>query len=340
MTHMVFGLVVSNKGTILAFAEARIHYSDDGPHDLVLKRSVDGGAAWQAVQYIETSRDGECWANPTALADRVSGKLFVFYALNAHNISTRMFFKVSTDDGMTWSERTEVTGLLQQHNRYGWTLFLPGPGHGIQLRDGRLVLQYWGRKNIALPPSERNYGNGIIYSDDHGVTWRAGGIVPLENELGNNESRIVERENGDLLLNARANGFQHRVISISKDKGITWSKPFFNTSFPARWGCDSGLVKWMGDTATNAAVWLYSTIKSKRYEPHNALEVSLSFNEGASWTIHKDVFSGPCNYSDIAVMPDNSVVVLIGAGAYEHSPGFAKEVVMVRIPFEWLAKTS
>ncbi|CAG7646981.1 Sialidase [Paenibacillus solanacearum] len=341
MTHMVFGLAVSTKGTILAFAEARIHYADDGPHHLVLKRSTDGGATWEAVQRIETSADGECWANPTALADRVTGKLFVFYALNAHNVSSRMFYKVSADDGLTWSERTEVTALLQQGNRCGWTLFLPGPGHGLQLRDGRLVLQYWARKDIALPAADRHYGNGVLYSDDHGVSWHAGGVVPLVPELGNNESRLVELVSGELLLNARANGLRHRVVSVSRDRGLTWSQPCSDTAFPARWGCDSGLASWSGggqEAGTAKPVWLYSTIRGKRSDPGNALEVSVSRDEGASWTTHTDVYRGPCNYSDIAVMPDHSIVVLIGAGAYEPSPGFAKEVVLVRTTLDWLLR--
>ncbi|MCC2686609.1 MAG: exo-alpha-sialidase [Paenibacillaceae bacterium] len=164
MTHMVFGLAVTARGTICAFAEARIYYSDDGAHNLVLKRSIDGGLSWEPVIFIERSVDGECWANPTAITDRVTGKLFVFYALNNRNVTTRMYYKVSTDDGLTWSDRVEVTDLVQGQDLYDWTLFLPGPGHGIQLRDGRLVLPYWGRKSFSLPSEERDYGNGVIYS--------------------------------------------------------------------------------------------------------------------------------------------------------------------------------
>ncbi|MCC2686869.1 MAG: exo-alpha-sialidase, partial [Paenibacillaceae bacterium] len=72
MTHMVFGLAVTARGTICAFAESRIYYSDDGAHNLVLKRSIDGGLSWEPVIFIERSVDGECWANPTAITDRVT----------------------------------------------------------------------------------------------------------------------------------------------------------------------------------------------------------------------------------------------------------------------------
>lgn len=331
MTHMVFGLAVTVQGTICAFAEARIHYTDDGAHHLVLKRSVNCGASWEAARYIERSDNGECWANPTAITDRVTGRLFVFYALNDRNVTTRMFYKVSTDEGLTWSDRVEVTGLVQGQNHYGWSLFLPGPGHGVQLRDGRLVLPYWGRKSIALPSEERDYGNGVIYSDDHGVTWRTGGIVPLDRELGNNEARVIERENGELVLNARTKGFGQRAVSISKDQGLNWSMPYADPTFPPRWGCDSGLVSWTDSLASGATVWLYSTIKSKRHDPENVLEIAISRDEGGSWPIRKGVYSGPCNYSDLAVMPDHTVVLVLGAGAYEHCRSFAKEVRLVRI---------
>ncbi len=43
LAHFVYGLAVTKKRTILAFAEARITESkDDGAHHLVLKRSTDG----------------------------------------------------------------------------------------------------------------------------------------------------------------------------------------------------------------------------------------------------------------------------------------------------------
>jgi sialidase-1 len=87
-------------------------------------------------------------------------------------------------------------------------------------------------------------------------------------------------------------------------------------------------------------VWLYGTIKSKRYESNNELEISVSCDEGHSWPIRRSVYSGPCNYSDLAVMPDHTVVLLLGAGAYEHNRAFAKEARLVRIRLAGQAENS
>src|SRR3546814_9547306 len=79
-SHRILGLTLGKKGTLLAFTEARLDGSDEGPHDLVCKRSTDNGKTWSSNIYIEKS-DGdfwksqgvaekmEAWANPAALTD-------------------------------------------------------------------------------------------------------------------------------------------------------------------------------------------------------------------------------------------------------------------------------
>lgn len=333
--HFVYGLAVSRQGTILAFTESRLRHPDDAPHHLVLKRSTDGGLTWGPVQMIEQSLAGECWANPTALVERTSGRIFIFYILNEHNLSTRVFYRTSDDDGLSWSPRREVTDLLLTDNPYDWTVFMPGPGHGTQLSEGRLVLPLWARKEITLPPTERCYGNRMLYSDDQGETWHAGGIVPLNPELRNNESRIVELSDGTLLWNARTFGFNHRVISLSRDRGITWSPMTPYTQLPAQYACDSGFITWVNAPGYERAPLLYSTISKQRHDPENTLQIYLSPDDGRSWPINKTVHRGPCNYSDIAVTPDSTVVVLYGTGALPQCQSAAVAVSCVRFNAAW-----
>jgi len=343
--YMVFGLAVSNAGTILAFAEARIDHRDEGAHHLVLRRSTDGGATWGPVLFIEESAGGECWANPAALVDRKTGRLFIFYVLNDRNLATQVFYRWSDDDGLTWSARREITPMLAATDELGWTVFMTGPGHGIQLRDGRLVLQLWGRREITHPVAERRYGNRVIYSDDHGATWEPGGTVPLDPVLGNNEARLVETERGALVLNARpaafrGSGRRRRVASVSLDRGMSWSPPAFDGSLPELWPCDCGLIEWTGPEEEGPGERrtrrLFSTITKRRNDPDNTLEVSLSFDEGITWPVRRAVHRGPCNYSDMAVLPDRSVAVLFGAGSLPASPLHAEEALLVRFNAAWL----
>ncbi|MGH2624688.1 MAG: exo-alpha-sialidase, partial [Sphingobacterium sp.] len=198
--HFVYGLTVTSEGTILATAEARISEGkDDGAHHLVLKRSIDQGKSFSASQILVESNQGESWTNPTLLQDGKTKEIFLFYALNHQNTRTQVFYKTSLDDGLSWSAATELTSLFVD-NAHNWTFHLPGPGHGIQLKDGRLIVQFWHRKAISYAAADRKYGVNCLYSDDHGRTWQVGGDSPL-GEM--NESQLVERKNGNLLLVGR-----------------------------------------------------------------------------------------------------------------------------------------
>src|SRR4029077_4139453 len=94
-----------------------------------------------------------------------------------------------------------------------WTWYATGPGIGIQIRKGahkgRLVVpcdhSFGTRTNVASDPGA-GAASHIIYSDDHGKTWKIGGSV----QQNMNECQVVELadQNGTLLLNMRsyANG--------------------------------------------------------------------------------------------------------------------------------------
>ena len=91
----------------------------------------------------------------------------------------------SDDDGATWSEPREITGAVKLPQ---WSWYATGPGHGIQLRRGRLV--------IACDHRVMEFGDGtrdpdyshVIYSDDQGASWHIGG----SSDRGANESTAVE----------------------------------------------------------------------------------------------------------------------------------------------------
>src|SRR5439155_16806874 len=57
-------IVKSTRGTLLAFAEGRVHdCGDAGNIDLVVKRSTDGGLTWGPLQIINHG-DGNTHGNP------------------------------------------------------------------------------------------------------------------------------------------------------------------------------------------------------------------------------------------------------------------------------------
>jgi hypothetical protein len=100
-THFVYGLTVTKKGSVLAFAEARIENgSDQGAHHIVMKRSRDKGASFSASKILVASDNGQCWANPTALVENKTGTIFLFYALNEHNAQFIKKVKMMANPGL------------------------------------------------------------------------------------------------------------------------------------------------------------------------------------------------------------------------------------------------
>jgi sialidase-1 len=330
-THFVYGLTVTVKGTILAFSEARIvNGSDHGAHHIVLKRSVDGGKSFSESVILAESSAGQSWANPTAVQDTKTKVVFLFYALNHDNRSSEIFYIKSSDDGLTWTRPADITGLFKI-NSNGWTFHLPGPGHGIQLTDGRLIVPVWHRKDISFPAAKRNYGVNCIYSDDHGRTWKSGGDTPV-GEL--NESQIVEQTNGDILLIGRtisSNAGSCQAKVISKDQGISWSAEIeYDLGLPGA-VCDIGLLRYSLDPGI-LLVSQPADLKKRR-----DLTVRVSNDEGKNWTSAKLLGEGPATYSDLAILPDKTIVCLYGSGSKGNMP---ENVVLACFNFKWLKENN
>ncbi|WP_158866198.1 sialidase family protein [Maribellus comscasis] len=382
--YRIPGIIVSTKGTVLAFAEERPIAGDEDPKSLVLRRSADNGKTWSKNIYIEKC-DGnywsahaneiapiddrnkkEVWTNVAPIVDKETGRIFFFYSLSEGAVAeqnlqryTKVFYKYSDDDGLTWSERTEVTDLLNAKedgspnkdengnwitdvNGYpcdylGRAFHMPGPGHGIQLTGGRLLLQLWNRTALgkidegSIPIEERQYGICTIYSDDHGKTWHYGSAFGHDG-LNMNESRIAELENGDVYINSRyvsvtsGQTDNRRITGISHDKGATWTNIKIDSNFPLTNPCDGGLVAIPSEN-TDKKILLYS--KNEIPGKREKLVIRLSHDEGESWPVSKVADEGPAWYSDLTLLPDNTILVIYEAG-------INKPVYCINFNLEWI----
>jgi len=90
-------LVVSKKGTLLAFAAGRIDNGGDwADMDLVLRRSEDGGQTWEALQVVAKREGRVPTDNPTPIVGS-DGTIHLIYQRDY----ARAFYIRSTDDGKT-----------------------------------------------------------------------------------------------------------------------------------------------------------------------------------------------------------------------------------------------
>ena len=101
--YRIPSLIVSKKGTLLAFCEAR-EAGDKSPTDLVLKRSFDNGKTWQPMQTVVEARGNDAIMNPTPLVDRRDGTIWMICNLIEKGpgqklLKEQVLVLGSTDDG-------------------------------------------------------------------------------------------------------------------------------------------------------------------------------------------------------------------------------------------------
>src|SRR5690606_25614430 len=115
---------------------------------------------------------------------------------------------------------------------------------------GRLVIPC-DHSYAAHATGQRTSGSHAIYSDDHGATWKLGGVI----RPGANECQVVELPGrpGVLLMNMRSRrGVNRRLESLSTDGGQTWTEPTPSATLiePV---CQASIVR-HGSSPTSGAV--------------------------------------------------------------------------------------
>src|SRR5215475_5281298 len=248
--YRIPGIVVTKRGVLLAYCEARkTGKSDWDTIDIMLRRSKDNGRTWDgprkiadvegpksknpvALERKQANPDDVTYNNPVAIADHRTGAVHFLFCLEY----ARCFYMRSDDDGATFTKAVEITSTFEGFRaRYDWRVIATGPAHGIQMRNGRLKN---GRLIVPVWLSLGTQGNGhgpsvtsVIYSDDHGKTWRAGEIIGLDapDLINPNETVAAQLADGRVLFNIRSvSKANRRAISFSRDGATGWSKAVFD----------------------------------------------------------------------------------------------------------------
>jgi len=313
-TYRIPALAVTKQGTILAFSEGRKqNRSDTGDIAMLVKRSNDNGTTW-SEQAIVWDDLGHTCGNPSPVVDTTTGVIWLLMTWNrgddherdivkGTSIDTRrVFVTSSTDDGMTWTEPQDITDDVKLAN---WTWYATGPGHGIQIEQG----DYAGRLVIPCDHIEaetHKYYSHVIYSDDHGQSWRLGGRSPQDQV---NECEVVELTDGKLMLNMRsyAEDKRARQVTISNDGGMTWTQQHIDQQLiePI---CQASICRY----GWNDKIILFANPASDEKRVNMTLRASL--DDGQTWSEQVTLFERHSAYSDIAVCADNRIACLYECG--------------------------
>jgi len=337
-TYRIPALVVTTQHTVLAFCEGRRNdRGDSGRIDLLMKRSTDGGRTWSAQQVIWSDGSNTC-GNPAPVVDTTTGTIWLLMTWNrgtdqerkiidrVSQDTRRAFVTHSEDDGCHWALPQEITATVKQ-SEWGW--YATGPVNGIQLtrgpHRGRLVIPANHTEPAAAGSNQTAMRSHVIYSDDHGQTWKLGGSEAEKTD----ESTLVERPDGSLLHNMRSYHGQHRrAIATSADGGATWTPVHLGDALiePI---CQACLLRVSWPEAGRKSRVLFANPASIKRE---RMTVRLSYDEGATWPVARVLHEGPAAYSGLACLPDQTVLCLFERG--EKNP--YETISLARFPLAWL----
>lgn len=320
-TYRIPAIVVSRKGTVLAFCEGRkTSVADHGDIDLLLRRSFDGGKTWQPVQCIHEEGGAEpiTIGNPCPIAD-ADGTIHLLFCRD----NARAFYVGSVDEGATFSTPVEITEALRGLD-FAWNRLGTGPVHGIQTRTGRLVAPLWLNVKIGS-----DYRSAAAVSDDGGQSWKPGGVVPPA-VADCNEGAIAELSDGTLCFNLRNRQARCRAVAFSRDRGDTWTGPELVDELidPQ---CQGAVLS--GITPSGRLGVLFSNAADTK---RCRLTLKLSNDDGRHWQFARTLFTGPAAYSDLAAAPDASVLCFFECG--DRHP--YERLRLARLDWQWIVDGS
>jgi len=313
-TYRIPALVVTKRDTVLAFCEARKNSgSDHGDVDLALRRSADGGRTWSKMVII--ADDGEhTIGNPCPVVEQQSGTIWLPLCRD----NQRVLLMKSTDDGRTWSEPVDITANAIKPP---WHWVGTGPGHGIQLAGGRLLIPCWADATPKLGEVQFSY---VLYSDDRGKSWHVGGAAEPN---ASDECEVVELQDGRVYMNMRSRqGKRQRAYAFSQDGGLTWSKVKYDPRLPEPSVQGSVMRLTRSDQQGKNRVLLATPADP---QARRAMTVRVSYDECRTWPLAKVIHEGSAAYSDLAVTEDLQVLLLCETDRF-------KNITLTSFNLTWL----
>lgn len=239
--------IVEHKGEAVMCLEARANtgsdwghidimiLGDDGRRHLFVPRGMQAGAG-------ETNAltEGVTLNNPVLISD--GDWLHLIFHVNYRDV---MYTK-SMDGGYTWQPLRDITDAYREFP-FDWNVSATGPGHGIVLDSGRLLVPIWLANGEVESLNGADYRikhypsvAGAVYSDDGGETWSSGAMFADFDEIIDcNETTCVQLGDGSILFNIRHRGPQRcRVLGISMDGGEScfWMQPDLSLEDPMCFG--------------------------------------------------------------------------------------------------------
>ncbi|XP_036054471.1 sialidase-3 [Onychomys torridus] len=354
--------------TFLAFAEKRSTSKDEDALYLVFRRGVmkSYSVQWGPLQpLMEATLPGHRTMNPCPVWEQNTGRVYLFFICVRDHVTerrqimlgknaARLCFVCSQDTGRSWGEVKDLTEEVIGSEVKHWATFAVGPGHGIQLQSGRLIIPayayYFSRWFLCFPCSVKPHSL-MIYSDDLGVTWHHGKLIGPQVTGECQVAEVTGRAGNHVLYCSARTPNRFRAESFSTDYGDCFQKPTLNPQLhePCT-GCQGSVVSFRplkmlysqdpsGKDApttqkrplldssleleevvgTPSPTWLlYSHPASKRRRINLGIYYNRNPLEVTCWSRPWILHCGPSGYSDLAVVEEQGLFACLFECGKEH----------------------
>ncbi|XP_059266863.1 sialidase-3 isoform X2 [Mustela nigripes] len=346
-------LYIAPTHTFLAFAEKRSTSRDEDALHLVLRRGLRTGHSWgPLLPLMEATLPGHRTMNPCPVWEQKSGCVYLFFICVRGHVTerqqvvsgrnaARLCFICSRDAGCSWSEVRDLTEEVIGTEVKRWATFAVGPGHGIQLQSGRLVIPayayyipYW-FFCFRLPCKAKPHSL-MIYSDDLGATWHHGSLIKPMATVECEVAEVTGRAGDPVLYCSARTPNRCRAEAFSINHGECFQRPALSPQLcePPH-GCQGSVVSFRPmeilqgcqdpngkDASTGqqsplldssprleqeagplSESWLlYSHPTSKKQRVNLGIYLNQTPLGAACWSRPWILHCGPCGYSDLAAL--------------------------------------
>ncbi|XP_048844263.1 sialidase-4-like [Brienomyrus brachyistius] len=254
--------------------------------------------------------------NPCPVYEKSSKTIFLFFICVKNGISeqqqiitgknaARLCCVTRKEGEQSWSSVNDLTEIAIGAEIAQWATFAVGPGHGIQLASGRLVIPAYRYPGTNRNPLTAQPHAFYFYSDDKGKNWKLS--QKIEEESGECEMAEIVDDKGQTYLycNARSKYKKYRLEAWGKSQEVSFTESHLVPELVEPWaGCQGSVVSLPGPEShagSGTKCWL---LFSHPTSTKGRLDLGIYLNKNpfqqSSWEQPLVLNPGPSGYSDLA----------------------------------------
>jgi len=312
------GMLVTSKGTLIFYNEARREMSDWAMMDIICRRSEDHGCTFGEDIFLARGTETHPTVNNPVMMEDRNGRIHLLFCEDYSVAGGRVLRRYSDDDGRSWSDPADITPSTAPEYRNAFAL---GPGHGIRLRDDTLLVPVWMVPKVHGAPLRAHAPSEIstLYSTDNGESWQLGEILGTTPDIFfPNETVAAELSDGRVYLAIRNQNYR-RAMAVSENGRSGWTdyRPLPELTDPICFGSAAvlrrpeGQILLFGNCACNDA--------------RKNVTLRASFDDGQTWPVTIPLDPGHGGYVEVNCDSGAGLVYVL----YEEDAGAALHLVTV-----------